>query len=243
MMKIVCLFVCLLVLSTGCQKGRSDNGDSDVCSGIPSAGVKVNSPVQAGSSIQLTANILSGALYYQWEGPSGFSSTEQNPVISNAQPANAGKYSVRIGFTGGCVRTAKTDSVVVTVAAAPCSPAANTASINGVSDISFYSVTGAPAGGSYFITANGSGGDVELEFPGTAKPGPGVYNIQPLGGEWITGDVRLRAVSQSSNFPASTGKVFVSVSNNKVTAVFCSIAVSSQTFNFSTTMSGKMTEK
>lgn len=241
-MKINCLSVILIVLIAGCQKKGNDDS-SDICSGIANASVSVNSPVQAGGTIQLTAGNISGAVYYQWDGPSGFSSTDQNPSINNAQPINAGRYSVRIGFTGGCVRTAKTDSVVITVAAAPCSPNANTASVDGVADISFYSVTGAPSGGSYFITANGSGGDVELEFPGTTKPGPGVYSIQPLGGEWLAGDVRLRAVSQSSNFPAAQGKVYVSVASNKVTAIFCSIPVSSQTFNFNTTVSGKLTEK
>jgi hypothetical protein len=225
-MKITCLSFFFIVVIAGCQK-KGNDGSNDICQGIANASVHVNSPVQAGTGIQLTAGNISGALYYQWDGPAGFSSTDQNPTINNAQPVNAGKYSVRIGFTGGCVRTAKTDSVVITVAPAPCSPSTNTASVDGVADISFYSVTGAPSGGSYFITANGTGGDVELEFPGTAKPGPGVYNIQPLGGEWLAGDVRLRAVSQSSNFPAAQGKVYVTVASNKVTAVFCSIPVTS----------------
>jgi hypothetical protein len=49
--------------------------------------------------------------------------------------------------------------------------------------------------------------------------------------------MRLRAVSQSANFPAAREKVYVTIASNKVTAVFCSIPVTSQTFWFNTTVS------
>lgn len=64
-----------------------------------------NSPVTVcqGQTINLNA---SGASSYQWTGPGGFNSTQQNPTISNAQPSNAGNYQV-IGFSAfGCSDTA-----------------------------------------------------------------------------------------------------------------------------------------
>lgn len=133
--------------------------------------------------------------------------------------------------------------MIVTVPASPCSPGNNTGNISGATSLTFYSIYGAPSGGSYFITANGSNGDLELEFPGTTRPAAGVYNIQPLGGSWLYGDVRMRFVSLSSNWPSSSGKVYVTVNNNKVTATFCSVPVSAQTFTFNTTASARITEQ
>jgi hypothetical protein len=222
-----------------CEKNESKGCDS-----IPSPVVSVNSVVDAGGTIYLTVDNVIGAKYYEWTGPNGFTSTEKNPSINQVQSDRTGKYQVRIGFTGGCVKTATSDSVVVTVPSAPCSPNTNTARIAGVSSINFYSITGKVDGGSYFITANGDYGDVELEFAGKTKPVTGVYTIRPLGSQWLAGDVRLNAVSQSSNWPCGSGKVYVTVNNNsKVTAAFCNLPVTSQTFGFSSTLSGTVTEE
>jgi hypothetical protein len=231
------LFSLIIIILISCQKVGDD------CSGMASPAVTVNSPVQAGGTINLTAGTINGAEYYFWTGPNGFTSNEQDPIINNVQSDNAGKYQLKVGITGGCVKTATTDSVVITVAAAPCTPNNNTASLAGVATLSLSPAFGAPSGGSYFIEAGGTNGDVELEFPGTSKPVPGVYAIRPLAGQWLAGDVRLRAVSQDSNWPASSGKVYVTVSNNKVTATFCSVPVTGQTVTLSTTLTGKLTER
>jgi hypothetical protein len=232
--------IALFVLIISCQKGNNNSGS---CDGVPALEVTATATVQAGGSINLTASDIRGAEYYHWSGPNGFTSDQQNVTINNVQSSQTGKYTVEVGITGGCVQTATTNEVSVTVPSAPCSPSNNTATLSGVSSISFYSVTGAPSGGSYFITANGNNGDIELEFPGTTKPVAGVYSIQPLGGSWIAGDVRLRAVSQSSNWPASTGKVYVSLTGNKIVATFCNISVTGQTYNFQTTLNGRVTEQ
>jgi hypothetical protein len=229
-------FVMAILIS--CQKNESYG-----CNEIPTPTISVNTMVEAGGTINLAVEGIPGAKYYEWTGPDGFTSAEQNPVINQVQSNRAGRYQVRIGFVGGCVKTATSDSVIVTVPAAPCTPNSNTAKIEGASSISFYSVTGAPDGGSYFITANGNYGDVELEFAGRTKPVTGVYPIRPGGGQWLAGDVRVRAVSQNSNWPCASGKVYVTVTNNKVTATFCNLPVTSQTYGFNSTLSGKLTEQ
>ena len=58
-----------------------------------------NSPVCAGSSINLTTNIITGGTYI-WTGPNGFTSTEQNPVILAVTGANAGSYSLTVALNG-----------------------------------------------------------------------------------------------------------------------------------------------
>ncbi|MBK9013344.1 MAG: gliding motility-associated C-terminal domain-containing protein [Saprospiraceae bacterium] len=61
----------------------------------PSVQVTSNSPVCEGQTLELSVNCTTGATY-EWTGPSGFSSSVCNPVVSNANPAlNAGTYTVR----------------------------------------------------------------------------------------------------------------------------------------------------
>lgn len=59
-----------------------------------------NSPLCEGAVINLTTS--SGATTYSWSGPSGFSSTLQNPSITNALPSMSGIYSVVLTFNSGC---------------------------------------------------------------------------------------------------------------------------------------------
>ncbi len=65
-------------------------------------------PYQVGNTIELSA---SGGDTYAWSGPNSFTSSIQNPIISNAQSVNSGIYSVTI-TSGGCTATATTNVVV-----------------------------------------------------------------------------------------------------------------------------------
>jgi gliding motility-associated-like protein len=58
-----------------------------------------NSPVCSGNSISLNASAVAGASY-TWTGPNGFTSTQQNPVISNASLNNTGAYNVSVTVNG-----------------------------------------------------------------------------------------------------------------------------------------------
>lgn len=58
-----------------------------------------NTPTCIGSNLNLTA---SGGTNYSWIGPNGFTSTQQNPTITNASALNSGQYSCFISGTGGC---------------------------------------------------------------------------------------------------------------------------------------------
>lgn len=48
-----------------------------------------------GTPLVLEATSTTSGVTYQWTGPLGFTSTLQNPIISNAIPANSGVYAVR----------------------------------------------------------------------------------------------------------------------------------------------------
>lgn len=68
-----------------------------------------NSPTCIGSNLELTA---SGGTSYNWSGPNGFTSTNQNPIIPNASVANSGQYTCEITGTGGCDNTISLNVVV-----------------------------------------------------------------------------------------------------------------------------------
>lgn len=63
------------------------------CLPPPVAGLSSNSPVCLDGDIQLNGPDIADATY-QWTGPDGFSSTEQDPVISNASYDNEGDYQL-----------------------------------------------------------------------------------------------------------------------------------------------------
>jgi hypothetical protein len=69
----------------------------------------------AGSVINLSAT---GGSTYSWTGPSGFSSTAQNPTRANATTLMAGVYTVTVTSAEGCTASA-TASVTVNPAPAP----------------------------------------------------------------------------------------------------------------------------
>ncbi|WP_337966980.1 T9SS type B sorting domain-containing protein [uncultured Flavobacterium sp.] len=71
--------------------------------------ISSNSPLCIGKTLELKA---SGGTNYSWTGPNGFTSTDQNPTITNAAAINSGEYSCFITGTGGCDDTKKITVVI-----------------------------------------------------------------------------------------------------------------------------------
>jgi PKD repeat protein len=65
---------------------------------LPTADIQVC----ADNTLTLSAPTVSG-ITYRWEGPNGFTSTQQNPTINNVTQLNAGIYRVYAISTLGCV--------------------------------------------------------------------------------------------------------------------------------------------
>ena len=71
-----------------------------------------NSPICAGSQLDLTSNAVTGATY-NWTGPNGFTASIEDPTVSaNATIAMSGTYSVTV-TVAGCTSLAGTTSVSV----------------------------------------------------------------------------------------------------------------------------------
>src|SRR6185369_4723579 len=76
----------------------------------PTATASSNSPVCEGATLNLTGT--SNGTTFTWTGPNGFSSTSQNPSISNVTLAAAGTYTFQ-AFTGSCASLPSTTNVVI----------------------------------------------------------------------------------------------------------------------------------
>jgi len=70
-----------------------------------------NGPLWAGMTLNLTASTVPGATY-NWTGPNGFTSTNQNPVIANTTTNLSGIFSVTTSI-GGCTSLPATTAVTV----------------------------------------------------------------------------------------------------------------------------------
>lgn len=74
--------------------------------------VSSNSPICEGGDLKLSSNKVIGA-EYSWKGPQGFSSSEQNPMISGATPGTSGTYELTISIPSGCAPVKSSVEVIV----------------------------------------------------------------------------------------------------------------------------------
>ena len=75
----------------------------------PTASADNDGPVCEGGELQLTAD---GGTEYSWSGPNGFSSDEQNPLLSEVNTDQSGEYTVEVTDENGCSATANTEVTV-----------------------------------------------------------------------------------------------------------------------------------
>lgn len=68
-----------------------------------------NSPICIGENLNLNAF---GGTNYNWIGPNGFISNQQNPIITNANNLNSGQYTCTITGTNGCDNSVTIDVAV-----------------------------------------------------------------------------------------------------------------------------------
>lgn len=78
-----------------------------------------NGPICSGTTLNLSATSITNATY-SWTGPNGYTSTFQNPLISNVTLSNAGTYSVT-ATVNGCtsVSTGTTDVIIKPIPPTP----------------------------------------------------------------------------------------------------------------------------
>ena len=114
--------------------------------------INSNSPVCAGDDLLLSSGPAPGGLSYQWSGPSGWASTNQNPIRYNITTTGAGAYNLTVTNSNGCTATAPVHTVVVnTVSAIVADLSASVCSGNS-SDVALSIPVVLPVGGTYYWT-------------------------------------------------------------------------------------------
>jgi gliding motility-associated-like protein len=105
------------IVAGGCTSATSNT--NVVVNPTPSAPViNSNSPICAGSALNLTSNATAGATY-SWTGPNGFTSNQQNPIINNATVNASGVYNAYITVNGCSSATATLTATVNPIPTAP----------------------------------------------------------------------------------------------------------------------------
>lgn len=116
---------------------------------VPTASASSNSPVCSGTTLTLSTPAVAGATY-SWSGPNGFTSSSQNPSITNATTAASGTYTVTV-TANGC--TSAPSTVNVTVNATPTTTAGSNSPICAGSTLNLTAT--AVTGGTYSWQPNG----------------------------------------------------------------------------------------
>ena len=92
------------------RTGATDSHSRSITvSPIPAATAANSGPYCPGATVSL---VSSGGTSYSWTGPSGFTSSLQNPTISSVSAAKSGTYTVTVWNSAGCVAQASTVVVV-----------------------------------------------------------------------------------------------------------------------------------
>ncbi|WP_376776975.1 gliding motility-associated C-terminal domain-containing protein [Flavobacterium covae] len=106
---------------------------------------------------------ISGMLSYNWTGPNGFTSNQQNPIIANSNTSHNGIYTLVVTTPGGCTISDSTNVIVNPLPAAPiissitqpsCNVSTGSVSFNNLPASGTWTVTASPGGTS--ITGSGS---------------------------------------------------------------------------------------
>ena len=94
-----------------CRSSDSDPIQVDIGNLPFTPSVAGNALVCPGDSLALTSSTIQNVMY-QWSGPNGFNSTEQNPVILNFSEENVGSYSVAVN-SNGCEETSNVINIAL----------------------------------------------------------------------------------------------------------------------------------
>jgi hypothetical protein len=94
--------------TTGCTAASNVSVNT---TSAPSATASNTGPYNVGDNIVLDAGTVPSATY-AWSGPNGFTSSLEDPTISNANPSMSGNYTVTVTGSNSCTATATTTVVV-----------------------------------------------------------------------------------------------------------------------------------
>ncbi|MHC1708242.1 MAG: cohesin domain-containing protein [Bacteroidales bacterium] len=119
-----------IVDNHGCSATNMSGSATINVSPSPNPTIGSNSPVCQGQDLVLNA-FATGTVTYNWtHAPTGWSSTDQNPVRPNAQPNFAGTYNCQVTFTSNsCSKTVTTNVTINPPLPGPAGPISGPADV------------------------------------------------------------------------------------------------------------------
>lgn len=192
----------LIVTVNGCPSNAAST--NVVVNATPAAPApSSNSPVCAGSTINLSTSLVSGA-NYSWTGPNGFTSALPTPSIANAASINAGNYILTVSVNGCTSATSTTVVAVNQVAVVDAGP--NQSSCNGAP----VSLIGSFGGGASSVTWTTSGSG------SFSNPNSATSTYSPSPGDVSTGSITLTLTTNDPTgpCPASSDVSTITISSN-----------------------------
>lgn len=99
----------LLITRNGCQKSKTISVTINPANTVSATN---SGPLCEGQNLQLTASSNNPSATYNWSGPNGFSSTQQNPMINAAQQSASGVYTVTV-TSASCNAAQSTTTAVI----------------------------------------------------------------------------------------------------------------------------------
>jgi hypothetical protein len=235
------LYPIFFILLLSCKK--NDNNCPETVIGSFS----VDKPViYEGSDIKMTPAI-SGIYTYKWSGPGGWTSDQNIPVKTNMQAANSGTYMVEVINFQNCVEFRGTKNLqVVPIPNAPCNINANTiqGTVPGFNNFSFSFSSWHAFNSTFYVTVITASNDrLDISFPGSNPPSPGVYKARetyplPAPPDLVNIVIRQGAIQYRTK---DVGDVIVKLVGGRLEISFCDQTM----FNFDTpslqyTISGKI---
>lgn len=121
-------------------------------------------------TLRLYANIPPGPMgtyTYQWTGPNGFNSTEENPVIPGADSTYSGTYTLVVTSENGCISTGSME-VIVQSLVAPLINADDTMCLNETSELTTQTYSGIVSYQWHQISPAGDTTVINTEVPSLA---------------------------------------------------------------------------
>jgi hypothetical protein len=128
---------------------QQTGGDASTNCGIITPPVTNNGPLCEGDSLQLTVTNPVADATYNWTGPNGWTSTQQNPVIYNVTTIDAGTYTLVISVNSETGDPETTDVEIYTYPVAAISSDSSTVTCS-------QPVTLTASGGATYSWSNGS---------------------------------------------------------------------------------------
>lgn len=101
-----------VVVRSTCGSPVTSNAVSLSVNPLPTVTATNDGPHCAGLNLNLSGSTDIGVTY-AWTGPSGFTSTDQNPIISPTTSGNSGTYTFTSTSSTGCTSTPATTIVVI----------------------------------------------------------------------------------------------------------------------------------